>query len=525
MSDFGAWPAFSASRPRGLWQDAGRGSNLVYGASLLASLIGLVAALWHLSMGPEPEVLSFGLGLPASRKFPPRCARVVLSRHRQFWWRGRKPLRHRLRPARILAAEGAAVLPGLSRGDESGRAGGRCLFILVAWEFMSLSSWALVTANHARRKTPARASSILSWQASGPWRCCLRSGCSLGPMAATHSRRCAGIIRIRHGRLGAAACARSEPARRRASCRSTSGCRWRILLAPSHVSALMSGVMTKVAIYVSFESCFDLVGEPLWWTSLIVLALAAATAVIGILSALMQNDLKRLLAYSTVENVGIIFVGLGLALAFRGNHMELPAALAMTAALFHVLNHSIFKSLLFFGAGAVLTATGERNMESLGGLIHRMPRTAVHSSSAARRFRRCRRSQRLRVGMADVPGHPGRARPAAMGPAFMIPTVGALLALRPRLPRPASSRLMAWFFLGRPRTPQPSGAGGRSLLPCGHVRAGRALLHRRCVAGLFIDLLAPMVQSLVGGRIRCRRSCRGPRSCRLRTPAAPIMAS
>src|SRR5262249_8769305 len=95
-----------------------------------------------------------------------------------------------------------------------------------------------------------------------------------------------------------------------------------------------------------------------------------------VLYALMQQDLKRLLAYSTVENIGIIFIGLGLALAFKSNGMVLPAALALTAALFHVFNHSLFKSLLFFGAGAVLVATHERNMEHLGGLIHRMPKTA-----------------------------------------------------------------------------------------------------------------------------------------------------
>src|SRR5204863_372282 len=88
------------------------------------------------------------------------------------------------------------------------------------------------------------------------------------------------------------------------------------------------------------------------------------------------HDLKRLLAYHTVENIGIIFIGLGLALAFQANQMQAAAALALTAALFHVFNHSLFKSLLFFGAGAVLTATGERDMERLGGLIHRMPQTA-----------------------------------------------------------------------------------------------------------------------------------------------------
>ena len=90
-----------------------------------------------------------------------------------------------------------------------------------------------------------------------------------------------------------------------------------------------------------------------------------AELTMGVLDALMQHDLKRLLAYHTVENIGIIFIGLGLALAFQANGMQAAAALALTAALFHVFNHSVFKSLLFFGAGAVLTATGERDMEHL----------------------------------------------------------------------------------------------------------------------------------------------------------------
>ena len=107
-----------------------------------------------------------------------------------------------------------------------------------------------------------------------------------------------------------------------------------------------------------------------------MLAVGGVTAVMGVLYALMQHDLKRLLAYHTVENIGIIFIGLGLALAFQTHGMPFAAALAFTAALFHVFNHSVFKSLLFFGAGAVLTATGERDMEHLGGLIHRMPQTA-----------------------------------------------------------------------------------------------------------------------------------------------------
>src|SRR5207244_10847451 len=107
--------------------------------------------------------------------------------------------------------------------------------------------------------------------------------------------------------------------------------------APSDVSALRSGVMTKVAVCGFVRIIFDLSGPPAWWASIPVLALAGATTFLGVLYALMQHDLKRLLAYHTVENIGIIFIGLGLALAFRANGMGLAAALALTAALFHVL--------------------------------------------------------------------------------------------------------------------------------------------------------------------------------------------
>src|SRR5262249_44816916 len=137
--------------------------------------------------------------------------------------------------------------------------------------------------------------------------------------------------------------------------------------APSHVSALMSGVMTKVAVYGFVRIVLDLAGPPAWWWSVVVLTLAGITCVMGVLYALMQHDLKRLLAYHTVENIGIIFIGLGLALAFKAHGMAWAAALALTAGLLHVFNHSIFKGLLFFGSGAVLAVTGERDMEHLGG--------------------------------------------------------------------------------------------------------------------------------------------------------------
>jgi len=143
--------------------------------------------------------------------------------------------------------------------------------------------------------------------------------------------------------------------------------------APSPVSALMSGIMLKTAIYGVLRVTFDLIGEPLWWWGLIPLALGLATAVFGVVFAAVQTDMKRLLAYSSVENIGVLFTGIGLAIVFHGVGMNELAALALVAVLYHALNHAFMKSLLFLGTGAVLHATGERNLGRLGGLIHRMP--------------------------------------------------------------------------------------------------------------------------------------------------------
>src|SRR5260370_2124769 len=126
--------------------------------------------------------------------------------------------------------------------------------------------------------------------------------------------------------------------------------------APSHVSALMSGVMTKVAIYGFIRVVFDLLGQPTWPASVVVLFLGGITAVTGILYAMMEKDLKRLLAYSTIENIGVIFVSLGLALGFQANGLKLAAALAFTAALFHALTPSLFKHLLFFRSPSLLSS-------------------------------------------------------------------------------------------------------------------------------------------------------------------------
>ncbi|HMM74258.1 MAG TPA: hydrogenase 4 subunit B [Gammaproteobacteria bacterium] len=143
--------------------------------------------------------------------------------------------------------------------------------------------------------------------------------------------------------------------------------------APSPVSAMMSGVMLKTAIYGLLRVSFDLLGEPLWWWGVVAMAVGLATAFFGVLYSAVQSDMKRLLAYSSIENIGLLAVALGLTLIFRAYRMEALAALAMTALLYHCLAHAGFKSLLFLCTGSVLHATKERSLGRLGGLIHRMP--------------------------------------------------------------------------------------------------------------------------------------------------------
>jgi hydrogenase-4 component B len=147
--------------------------------------------------------------------------------------------------------------------------------------------------------------------------------------------------------------------------------------APSHVSALMSGGMIKLGIYGLVRVAFDLLGGgPAWWGGLL-LALGSVSALLGVLYALIERDLKRLLAYSSVENIGIILIGLGAGSILHSFGLDGLAALGFAGALFHALNHACFKGLLFLGAGNVLQQTGTANMEMMGGLIKRMPQTAL----------------------------------------------------------------------------------------------------------------------------------------------------
>jgi formate hydrogenlyase subunit 3/multisubunit Na+/H+ antiporter MnhD subunit len=264
----------------------------------------------------------------------------------------------------------------------------------------------------------------------------------------------------------------------------------------------MSGVMTKVAVYGFVRIVFDLIGTPAWWWSMVVLALGGITAVMGVLYALMQHDLKRLLAYHTVENIGIIFIGLGLALAFKAHGMAWAAALALTAGLLHVFNHSVFKSLLFFGAGAVLTSTGERDMEHLGGLIHRMPQTAFA----------------FLVGCAAISALPPlngfvsewltfqaillSPQLPSWGLKLLVPAVGALLALSAALAAACFVKAFGVTFLGRARTPEAERARETDRFSLAAMFFFAALcLVAGILPGFFIDALAPVVEGLVGDRM------------------------
>ncbi len=329
---------------------------------------------------------------------------------------------------------------------------------LVAWEFMSLTSWALVMAHH-REPGNARAGYVyLLMAGAGALLLVLAfgllagasGGYSFAAMRAARLTPAMTALVMLLALLGAGSKAGLVPLHV-----------WLPLAhpaAPSHGSALMSGVMTKVAIYAFIRIVFDLLGPPAWWWGALVLIVGGISAALGLLYALLQNDLKRLLAYSTVENIGIVFVALGLALAFQANGFSLGAALALTAALFHVLNHSLFKSLLFLGAGAVHSATGERDMDRLGGLIQRLPVTAFTFLIGA-------------AAIAALPPLNGFVsewltfQAILLSPALpqwalklAVPAVGALLALSAALAATCFVKGFGLTFLSRPRTPAASTA-------------------------------------------------------------------
>lgn len=373
---------------------------------------------------------------------------------------------------------------------------------LFCWELMSLTSWALVVARHTDAENRRAGHLYMVMAAIGTTALLFAFGGLAGPAGGY-------AFDTMRAHAPAPLIAALVLATALVGCGSKAGLvplhAWLPLAhpaAPSHVSALMSGVMTKVAIYGFVRIAFDLLGPPTWWWSLLPIVLGAVTAVMGLLYAVLDRDLKRVLAYSTVENVGVIFVALGLALAFRANGQQAAAAVAMAAALLHVLNHSWFKSLLFLGAGTVLHATGRRDLESMGGLIHRMPRTAAFFLVGA-------------LAIAALPPLNGFVsewllfQAVIAAPAlpqsvlnFAAPAIGAMLALAAALAAACFVRVYGIAFLGRPRSVEAARAHEAPLAQQ-VAMGGLALL---CVlGGLFggplASMLAPVLSALVGGAL------------------------
>lgn len=483
-------------------------TRMVYTLSLLVSAIALVVAISFLLAGAVPETMQLPLGIPwlgahfrldaLSSLFLVVVDLGALGASLYGLGYGR----HELAPGRVLP-----FFPAFLAGMNLVVLADDAFTFLLTWEFMSLASWALVMSHH-REGDNARAGYIYLLMASfGTLALLLAFGLLAGPMGSYafdamrlgHASPLIAAAILALALIGAGSKAGLVPLHV-----------WLPLAhpaAPSHVSALMSGVMTKVAVYGFVRIVFDLLGPPAWWWGATVLTLGSITAVLGVLYALMQHDLKRLLAYHTVENIGIIFIGLGLALAFRASDMQAAAALALTAALFHVFNHSLFKSLLFFGAGAVLLSTGERDMERLGGLIHRMPATAVAFLVGS-------------VAISALPPFNGFVsewltfQAILISPElpqwllkFLVPAVGAMLALSAALAAGCFVKAFGVTFLGRARSTAAQNATETDR----YSLAAMFILVALCflagiLPGYFIDALGPVTQQLLGSALPHQRN-------------------
>ena len=273
--------------------------------------------------------------------------------------------------------------------------------------------------------------------------------------------------------------------------------------APSHISALMSGVMIKTAIYALLRVYFDFFGGHFpWWWGFVVLLIGAVSALLGVMYALMEHDLKSLLAYHSVENIGIILLGIGAGMIFHSYGLDELAALGLIAGLYHTINHAVFKALLFFGAGSLLYATHTRNMEEYGGLLRRMPWTGACFLIGA-------------VSIAALPPTNGFVsewlvfqslflsyQMPSLLMKFMLPLAAAMLALTGVLALTCFAKAFGISFLALPRS---SHARHAEEVPW-PMRVGMGVLSTVCIAlGLAPMLVIPFLDhvstSLIGRSI------------------------
>lgn len=268
--------------------------------------------------------------------------------------------------------------------------------------------------------------------------------------------------------------------------------------APSPFSALMSAVMLKIALYGILRVAFDLLQTRIWWWGVLLMAVGLATALFGVVFSTIQVEMKRLLAYSSIENIGLICAGLGLSLLFSAYYMPTLSALALTASLYHMMSHAFFKSLLFCSTGAVMHATGERSLGRLGGLLRYMPWVAWPTLVGA-------------LSCAGLPPFGGFVAEWLLLQSFLfttgfpsptldmlVPVMAALIALIAALSGFTMVKYFGVIFLGQPREEKLSRAHDAGTWE----RLGMLWLALGCVfLGLFpnqmIALIDPITQSLV----------------------------
>jgi hydrogenase-4 component B len=377
-------------------------------------------------------------------------------------------------------------------------------FFLIAWEAMALTAYCLITFEH--RKEITRQAGVLFFAMSHAGTGCLTIGFLL-------LNSVAGSLDFSSFATSSAKLTGSTQAAVFLLFLAGFGVKAGIIpihiwlpeahpAAPSNISALMSGIVIKTGIYGLARVLFEFLGVPPLWAGTIVLAVGVISALLGVLYALMEHDLKRLLAYHSIENIGIILIGFGASLMFITLGHPRLAAIALIAGLFHTLNHAVFKCLLFLGAGSVLHATHTRNMEKLGGLIRRMPQTAFFFLIGA-------------IAISGLPPLNGfisewltyQALLAGFGTTekvtrILFPIAGSLLALTAALAATCFVKAFGITFLALPRS-----KGADEAHECGFsMVAGMGVLAAACLAlGLgatwFLPAFDGITEHLLGVRM------------------------
>jgi len=269
--------------------------------------------------------------------------------------------------------------------------------------------------------------------------------------------------------------------------------------APSNASALLSAILIKTGIYGIIRVAFDFLGVPPLWSGFLLLAIGGATALMGILWAIIEPDLKKMLAWSTIENSGIILMALGAAMMFQSYGQTALAAFALMACLFHIFNHAIFKALLFLSAGAVVHATGTRNLERMGGVIRLMPLTAAFFLVGALAISALPPLNGFVSEWMIYQSLLGGFRSTTSVTRVLFPIAGTLLALTGALAAACFVRAFGIGFLALPRSPEASLA--HEAHPT--MLAGMGVLAAACVAlgvsgSMWMGVLGSVTHQLFG---------------------------